>query len=204
MKRVKKKGIFKFIIGILIIIVVLGFTSYRVHEKVVEKRDEKKEEIGDVIDTYNGVEVYYNGSEYGNVYGENYNKDGYYYGYKWQCVEFVKRYYYDLFGHRMPDGYGNAKDFFDKDVPQGKMNKKRGLIQYRNGEGESPKEDDILIFTDTTYGHIVIISEVGDDYIEVVQQNMGSTSRDRFDLKYEGDKYFIGGKRSPAGWLRRG
>lgn len=76
------------------------------------------------------------------------------------------------------------------------------LIQYRNGEDEKPKADDLLVFTYTTYGHVVIITEVGENYIEVVQQNMGATSRDKFDLEYKDGKYFIFGKRVPAGWLR--
>lgn len=37
---------------------------------------------------------------------------GYYYGYKWQCVEYIKRFYYEAKGHKMPDSYGNAKDFW--------------------------------------------------------------------------------------------
>ena len=102
----------------------------------------------------------------------------------------------------MPDVYGHAKDFFDENVAHGKLNEKRDLIQYRNGEDEKPKADDLLVFTDTTYGHVVIITEVGENYIEVVQQNMGATSRDKFDLEYKDGKYFIGGKRVPAGWLR--
>ncbi|WP_242978070.1 CHAP domain-containing protein [Clostridium botulinum] len=83
------------------------------------------------------------------------------------------------------------------------MNKRRGLIQYRNGENEKPKVDDLLVFTDTKFGHVVIVTEVGDDYIEAIQQNMGSSSRDKFILEYKNKKYFIGGKRSPAGWLRK-
>ena len=141
--------------------------------------------------------------EYGNVHGKHYSKDGYYYGYEWQCVEFIKRYYYDYLGHEMPDGYGNAKDFFDDSIPQGEVNEKRGLVQYRNGGNEMPKVNDILIFNDTTYGHIVIISEVGEDYIEVIQQNMGTHTRDKFELKKDGNNYYIGGHRTPAGWLRK-
>ena len=102
----------------------------------------------------------------------------------------------------MPDVYGNAKDFFDENIEQGELNEKRGLYQYKNGGNVKPCEDDLLVFTDTTYGHVVIISEVGDDYIEVVQQNMGDESRDRFELKCIDGNYYVGGKREPAGWLR--
>ena len=73
----------------------------------------------------------------------------------------------------MPDVYGHAKDFFDTSVPHGELNKSRNLLQYKNGENEKPQVDDLLVFNDTTYGHVVIITEVGNDYIEVIQQNMG-------------------------------
>ena len=170
--------------------------------KVNENIQDSRNGIGKTIDSYKGVDVYYNGEDYGKNHGKSYSKDRYYYGYKWQCVEYVKRFYYKAKSHKMPDVYGNAKDFFDDNLSQGEFNEKRGLYQYRNGGDEKPCEDDLLVFTDTSYGHVVIISEVGDDYVEVVQQNMGYESRDRFNLTYSDGKYYIGGKREPAGWLR--
>jgi surface antigen len=155
------------------------------------------------LDSYKGVEVFYNGEIYAKNHGENYSFDGYYYGYKWQCVEYVKRFYYLAKGHKMPDVYGHAKDFFDTSVSHGELNKSRNLLQYKNGENEKPQVDDLLVFNDTTYGHVVIITEVGNDYIEVIQQNMGLASRDKFELKCKEEKYFIGGKRIPVGWLRK-
>lgn len=190
----------KLLIGFIFLIAAAGIIvgAVKIHEKI----QDKKNGIGNVIDTYKGVNVYYNGEDYGKNHGKSYSKDRYYYGYKWQCVEYVKRFYYEAKNHKMPDVYGNAKDFFDDDLSQGELNEKRGLYQYRNGGDEKPCEDDLLVFTDTTYGHVVIISEVGDDYVEVVQQNMGQDSRDRFELKCVDGNYYIGGKREPAGWLR--
>ncbi len=69
-------------------------------------------EIGQKVDSLNGVVVYYNGGV-NHVADRNVTKDGYNLGLKYQCVEFVKRYYYEYFHHKMPDNYGNAKDFFD-------------------------------------------------------------------------------------------
>lgn len=88
-------------------------------------------------------------------------------------------------------------------MEHGKLNKSRGLIQYKNGENERPVADDILVFNDTTYGHIVIVTEVGTDFVEVIQQNMGKTSRSKFELKFSNGKYYIGGKRTPVGFLRK-
>ncbi|KEI97349.1 amidase [Clostridium botulinum A2B7 92] len=193
------KGLISLIIIVILFIVGKTFVSNKLHQMLLHKENS----IGDVLDSYKEVNVFYNGNNYGENHGKSYSKDGYYYGYKWQCVEYVKRFYYEAKDHKMPDGYGDAKDFFDINTEQGHLNRKRGLIQYRNEENEKPKVDDLLVFTDTKFGHVVIVTEVGDDYIEVIQQNMGSSSRDKFTLKYKNKKYFIGGKRSPAGWLRK-
>ncbi|HBJ2608954.1 CHAP domain-containing protein [Clostridium botulinum] len=193
------KGLIFLIIIIILFIVGKAFVSNKLHQMLLHKENS----IGDVLDSYKEVNVFYNGNNYGENHGKSYSKDGYYYGYKWQCVEYVKRFYYKVKDHKMPDVYGNAKDFFDINTEQGHLNKRRGLIQYRNGENEKPKVDDLLVFTDTEFGHVVIVTEVGNDYIEVIQQNIGSSSRDKFTLKYKNKKYFIGGKRSPAGWLRK-
>ncbi|WP_252236147.1 CHAP domain-containing protein [Clostridium sp. ZS1] len=188
------------IIFTLLIIVGIGlFASFKIYREI----EDKKNGIGIILDTYEGVDVYYNGSDYGKNHGKNYSNDGYYYGYKWQCVEYIKRFFYEAKAHKMPNVYGNAKDFFDQELEQGALNEKRGLYQYKNGANEKPMKDDLLVFTDTNYGHVVIISEVGDNYIEVVQQNMGQESRDKFELTFIDNKYYVGGKREPAGWLRK-
>ncbi|MDS0525695.1 CHAP domain-containing protein [Clostridium sp. SHJSY1] len=196
------KKIYKVIVFLLVATIAIGGGIYG-YKKISQHIEDKKRGIGEVLDSYKGVDVYYNGEDYTENHGKSYSKDGYYYGYKWQCVEYIKRFFYDAKGHKMSDGFGNAKDFFDVNVGHGKLNEKRGLIQYKNGEDEKPKADDLLVFTDTTYGHVVIISEVGENYIEVVQQNMGNSSRDKFKLEYKDGKYFVGGKRVPAGWLRK-
>ena len=71
--------------------------------------------VGDIVDSYNGVPVYYNG-DVGHVLERNTTSDGYNLGLKYQCVEFVKRYYYAHFDHKMPDAMGDAKDFFDCEI----------------------------------------------------------------------------------------
>lgn len=189
------------IIIILIGVFILGGSIYG-GLKIKKSIENSQKGIGNIIDEYKGVNVYYNGEDYDESYGKSYSSDGYYYGYKWQCVEFVKRFYKEALNHEMIDVYGHAKDFYDDTLEQGQLNEKRNLIQYKNGEDEKPKEDDLLVFTDTTYGHVVIVSEVGDDYIEVIQQNMGTTSRDKFDLIYEDGKYYVTGKRDATCWLR--
>lgn len=162
--------------------------------------------VGEKTDSLNGVYVFYNGSV-GHVKGRNTTADGYNLGLKYQCVEFVKRYYYQHLSHKMPDSYGHAKDFFDTSLADGKINKKRNLIQYRNKSASKPKVNDLLIFTATTfnkYGHVAIISKVTHNRVEIIQQNPGpfSKSRETFLLSNTQGKWEIKEKRI-LGWLRK-
>ena len=159
--------------------------------------------IGRVLDSYKGVPVYDNGLLFFRSYGKNYSADGYYFGQKWQCVEFIKRFYFQAENHRMPDVMGHAKSFFDESLPDGVLNSRRGLVQYRNGSTNQPRPDDLLVFTDTKFGHVAIVSQVTPNSIEVVQQNILSGPRQRFSLVASNGCYFVTSPRQPAGWLRQ-
>jgi hypothetical protein len=159
--------------------------------------------VGDVVDAWRGVPVRANGWPYDRSHGRHVGPDGYYYGRMWQCVEFIKRFYYDHFGHAFPDGMGHAKSFFDPEVPHGGWNARRGLRQFVNGAGERPQLDDLVVWTQGTYGHVAVVSKVGGDYVEVVQQNVREGSRLRLHLAGEAEGYRMGGEHGPAGFLRR-
>ncbi len=166
----------------------------------------KKWEIGQKVDSLNGVYVYYNG-DVSNTSDRNVSQDGYNIGLKYQCVEFVKRYYYEHYKHKMPDSYGNAKDFFNSAIADGKLNKARELIQHTNGSNSKPKVGDLLIFDGhiaNKYGHVAIISKVSNNEIEIIQQNPGprTSSRATFDLEVDNGKYKIDHGRI-MGWLRK-
>lgn len=141
-------------------------------------------EVGTAIDSLDNVKVYYNGS-IGHVKGRNVTKDGYNLGLQWQCVEFVKRYYYEALDHRMPNSYGHAKDFFNAKIKDGKLNKDRNLFQFSNPGKSKPKRGQILIFDGNQwnpYGHVVIISKVSDTEIEIIQQNGGKFANTRYTI----------------------
>jgi hypothetical protein len=158
--------------------------------------------VGKVLDTYRGVPVYDNGLLFFRSYGKHYSQDGYYYGQKWQCVEFIKRFLCDAKGHKMPDVMGHAKSFFDETLLDGELNRRRGLIQYRNGSLEKPHPDDLLVFTDTKYGHVGIVTETGATNVEIIQQNILLHTRQRLSLVTSNGHYFVTAPRTPAGWLR--
>jgi hypothetical protein len=179
---------------VLIFILVAGVVGVFLYWRSGQK-------AGLEVDRYKGVVVYDNGPIVVRSFGRHYSADGYYWGQKWQCVEFVKRFYDEAKGHRMPDVWGHAKDFFDETIEQGGLNKRRGLAQFRNGEGEAPAVDDLVVF-DGGYGHVAIISEVGSNYVEVVQQNIYGKPRERFGLVLtNGVAAFE--LRKVKGWLRK-
>ncbi len=162
--------------------------------------------VGQKIDSLNGVFVYYNGNV-STVIGRNTTPDGYNLGLKYQCVEFVKRYYYEYLQHKMPDSYGHAKDFFDKSLSDNQKSKKRNLTQYTNPSRTKPKISDLLIFDKTTfnqYGHVAIISNVTEKEIEIIQQNPGKSSKSRatYPLENINGKWEIKSKYI-LGWLRK-
>lgn len=159
-----------------------------------------------VIDSYKGVSVFYNGKT-SNVYGRHMTKDGYNLGLKYQCVEYVKRFYYEHYNHKMPNPYGHAKELFDTRIQDGGYNKDRGLNQYRNNGNFKPRPGAIMVFGQTPfnkYGHVVIITDVGSDYVEIIQQNPGPDydSRGTYKLTQSNGKWRI---HDPyiIGWLSK-
>lgn len=190
-------------ISVIILSLILIFSGIWVFNKFYAKPDYV---IGQAIDSLNGIKVYYNGGT-GNVSGRNLSDDNYNIGLKYQCVEFVKRYYYEYFNHKMPDSYGHAVDFFDPKIKDGEKNKRRDLTQYTNPSKTKPEVNDLLIYSGTVsnkYGHVAIVSEVKDDEIEIIQQNPGArvSSRKTFSISQKDGKWQIENKRI-LGWLRK-
>ncbi len=160
---------------------------------------------GTAIDSLNGVKVYYNG-DIGNVKGRNISPDGYNIGLQFQCVEFVKRYYYEFYHHKMPDSYGHAVSFYDTTLQDSSYNARRDLMQYSNPGYCMPKVGDLIVFAGNggnPYGHVAIISKVKPDKIEIVQQNpgIGMPSRVTIPLSRNNDIWRINSDRI-LGWLR--
>jgi hypothetical protein len=181
-------------------IVVAGYWALTYHSVGMDT------DAGQPVDSLNGVLVYANGG-INESHGRNLGAEGYNIGIQYQCVEFVKRYYYQRFGHKMPDPYGHAKSFFEKSLPDGALNKRRNLEQFTNGSITSPLPDDIVVFSASIlnpYGHVAIISEITPYSIVVVQQNAGPLNSSRMTLPMN----TIEGRHNlPSrvlGWLRLG
>ena len=195
--RYKRLIYIAIITGIMVAIGVWAFKNFNFNSDF---------EVGQEVDGFNGVSVYYNGGV-SHISGRNLTDDGYNLGMKYQCVESVKRYYYQYLNHKMPDSYGNAKDFFNTQVADGKMNESRNLNQYTNPSKSKPKTNDLIIFNGTIFnrfGHVAIITNVSENEIEIIQQNPGpfEKSRKNFSIENRDGKWSIKNEKV-AGWLRK-
>lgn len=151
-----------------------------------------KIDCGEQIGSYNTIPVYYNDG-FHSCDNRHWSEDGeYMYGMKWQCVEFVRRYYYDYFGHAMPNRWGNAADYFRLQIPSGELNTERNLIQYHNGDTK-PQVNDILVWGASTggYGHVAIVTAVMSDGVKIIGQNTGKYCNNFLKLKEQDGKYII-------------
>ena len=161
--------------------------------------------VGEQLDALNGVAIYYNGGV-NTVQGRHLSKDGYNLGLRYQCVEFVKRYYFERYNHRMPDTYGHAKDFFDPRLNEGELNTQRAMLQFHNGGSTAPQADDLLVFGPSLlnrYGHVAVIASVGAASLEIAQQNPGpfGSARENLALTQQADRWTIQAPKV-LGWLR--
>lgn len=107
----------------------------------------------------------------------------------------------------MPNTYGNALDFYDKKIKDGRLNKDRNLFQYSNPSSKKPKKGDLIVMDKTSsnpYGHVAIVSRVTENSIQLVQQNPGPLAPSRVKMKVNriNDKYQVENKRV-LGWLRK-
>lgn len=160
--------------------------------------------VGTVLDQLDGVEIYFNGP-ISNVNGRNVTADGYNLGLKYQCVEFVKRYYYEHYRHKMPNSYGHAKELYNYKLKGHAYNRDRALFQHPNGGVVKPQKGDLVVFDgnqDNPFGHVGIVSQVGTDFVELIQQNVAKSTRATYRLQVYGDYYNISDP-DIAGWLRK-
>lgn len=181
----------KFFLSLIMGFTFLSFTSFNF-------------EVGQVLDRYYDVPVYYNGNDFRNVIGRNLTRDGYNLGLKYQCVEYVKRFYYEVYNHKMPNSYGHARALFDNSLEDVAFNQERGLMQYRNTRHEKPREGDILVYDESPnnpFGHTGIVCEVGKDHVVLIQQNHGTKTRQKLTLAEFQGIYTVADY-DVLGWLR--
>lgn len=103
--------------------------------------------------------------------------DGVYMGHKWQCVEFARRWLYLNRGYVFDD-IAMAYDIFRlRHVRVVAGNRLLPLHSFRNGSKRFPVPGSLLIYEEggafETTGHVAVITEVTEDYVRIVEQNVG-------------------------------
>ncbi|MFB3904909.1 MAG: CHAP domain-containing protein [Acidobacteriota bacterium] len=98
------------------------------------------------------------------------------------------------------------KTFLMRSFQMGAWNQRRGMLQYVNGGSFKPEPDDLLVFGPwlfNRYGHVAIVSSVGNTSLEVAQQNPGpfGSSREVLEITHRDGKWFVDHPRV-LGWLR--
>jgi hypothetical protein len=144
-------------------------------------------------------------------------------GLEWQCVEFVRRYWYIVYSTPINLLSGmNADDFYSSAQGKASVNFGVSLLQYPNKTSTTPPQvGDILMSAGngtaaTKYGHVAIVSSVSSNQVCAVMQNWSETSRDGdgshcMTMAVSSSQYTVNGfnNESPGqdsypiqGWLR--
>ncbi|HKQ58030.1 MAG TPA: CHAP domain-containing protein, partial [Candidatus Eisenbacteria bacterium] len=135
------------------------------------------EPYGTLLGSNNGVDGFSNGStsyisgEYNNVCGVN--------GIKWQCVEYVRRWWDSELGACM-GGVPEAWMIWDNITSVTSNGSTVPVDRYANGSATAPQFGDLLVFTSAVgggSGHVAVIVEVNTSsgYVRVAEQNWNNT-----------------------------
>jgi len=160
---------------------------------------------GTYLGTYNSVNVYSNGT--GGYVSNEYNFiNGTNTGMKWQCVEYVNRYYLLIYNKNIRVPGHNAVNYYPNAT-------QHGLVSYPNNGNTAPAIGDVLCFSggNPNYGHVAIVREIGSNYLKVAQQNVLNNSGDvNYNIimsisngYYNVSGSSIGGGYVCQGWLRK-
>lgn len=128
--------------------------------------------FGTLLGSFNGVNAYSNcTAEYDS---QTYNYEtGINTGLKYQCVEFVNRYYKIVYGLDLKSTgiYGNANHYYSNASTA-------GLTAYPNGGSVAPQIGDILCSNgnSSNIGHVAIVKAVNSTSIDVIEQNFSNAA----------------------------
>lgn len=102
--------------------------------------------------------------------------DGIYMGYKWQCVEFARRWMYINHGWILDDVAMAYEIFRLRKIHDVKNNRQLPLRAFRNGAKCLPERGSLLIWADggefEHTGHIAVVTEAYPDRVRLVEQNV--------------------------------
>ncbi|OMJ65196.1 hypothetical protein SteCoe_38850 [Stentor coeruleus] len=165
--------------------------------------------FGVLLGSYKGIEGYSNSDE--RWPGTANYVNGHFTGYKYQCVEYARRWLILVKQLSFQD-IDCAYDIWNLDKVKNINTKKNfPLIRMPNGSSKPPVIDALLIYASgprVPWGHVAIIAEVNlqHNYVRVAEQNEedwywpGNYSR-QMRLELNNGKYFIRDKYTIIGWM---
>lgn len=146
--------------------------------------DPKTQPFGTVLGYATGNVAAYS-SDYATASESEYPKrssyrsylDNIFMGYKWQCVEFARRWLYLNKGYIFDD-VAMAYNIFDlRSVRDIKTNCRLPLNAFANGNKKHPEPGCLLIWNKggefEGTGHVAVVTEVTDQYLRIAEQNVG-------------------------------
>jgi hypothetical protein len=102
-----------------------------------------------------------------------------FFGWEYECVEYVNRFYYEVFDYPPWNGTGNVSNYFAK-LPQ----KYNDITAYNNKGSISPAPGDIMVWRASTsnqyHGHVAIVRDVQNNSVTVIQQNVKQNNEDAY------------------------
>ena len=136
---------------------------------------------------WEGVDVYSNGNN------TTYYESGTY-GYKYQCVELVQRFYGSIFGYTPRWGVSSAADMYAKHP--------KGITAYKNGSSRKPVWGDVIVFS----GHVAVVTHWEGKKLYFVEQNWCDANKlgiDYVTVTVKNGKYTLPsrGGQTIKGWL---
>lgn len=125
-------------------------------------------------------------------------------GWEYECVEYVNRYYYEIYAYPSWKGTGNAYEYFKK-IPE----KFKEITAYPNKNSTAPKTGNIIVWdkaaSNKYAGHVAIVKDVTDISVTVIHQNVAQNKGDAnlpLPISYNDGKYQLtGGPGTIMGWL---
>ena len=150
--------------NIIIILLGFGLLSYSLNDEL---------EFGKVLGSVDNVIAYSSGKMKLLQYKNNYINN-IYTGFKWQCVEYARRYMIICMNLTF-ENIDNAYEIFNiKYFISLKNNQKIPVQKYINGSPYIPVKNSLLIWkpsSDNINGHVAVIVKVNSDSIEIAEQN---------------------------------
>ena len=131
-------------------------------------------------------------------------------GFKWQCVEFARRWLLLRKSCIFPSIASAADIWFQlTDLERVTDGRKFPIRRFPNGSTNKPQVENFILYhqtAETPFGHIAVISEVHEDFIRVVEQNYrfhcwkGNFARE-IPLVFRNGLYFLEDHYQIFGWI---